>query len=164
MFFVLSLLLLCSIGSQTLAENEAVAQKKLPMDLVKTFFAEICSNGCSEEEKTRWRENFRWELHDLNRDSVPEYFLYIDHADWCGAGGSNCTYFVYQKTKSGYRQLIDGPRLRPLRSNTNGYSDLASEFRIGVTVIGYWDYDFTRYEFDGRKYGPRLHKTIRKKG
>lgn len=152
------------IGSRTSADKESVRLKKPPTDLVRTFFAELCSKGCSEEEETRWRENFRWERHDLNRDSVPEYFLYIDHADWCGAGGSNCTYSVYQKTKSGYKLLHEGVRLRPLRSYTNGYRDLASEHRIGASSIPcYSDYGFTRYKFDGREYQPDLNKTIRKR-
>jgi thiamine biosynthesis lipoprotein len=152
------------ISSQTSAAKEGVRRKKLPTDLVKTFFTELCSKGCSDEEKTRWRENFRWEPHDLNRDSIPEYFLYIDHADWCGAGGSNCQYWVYQKTKSGYKLLIEDARLRPLKSYTNGYRDLASEHRIGASIVPcHSDYSFTRYKFDGRKYQPYLNKIIQKR-
>src|SRR5262245_58654136 len=139
------------IGSRTSADKERVRRKKPPTDLVGTFFVELCSKGCSEEETTRWRENFRWESHELNIDSVPEYFLYIDHADWCGAGCSNCMYSGYQKTKRGYKLLLEDVRLRPLQSHTNDYRDLASEHRIGASNIPcYSDYDFTRYKFDGR--------------
>lgn len=142
-----------------------IAAHQPPKSLVRLFFAELCSEGCSEEEKSDWRENFRWELHDLNKDSVPEYFLYIDDQAWCGAVG-NCTYWIYQRTSGGYRLLVgafpknefdDLPstRLYPLGTYTKGYCDLASDHRIGPD-----ERIRTVYKYDGHKYKAVSQKTI----
>jgi thiamine biosynthesis lipoprotein len=54
--------------------------------------------------------------------------------------------------------------LLPMRNYTNGYRDLASEHRIGASMVPcHADYDFTRYKFDSRKYQPDLNKIIRKR-
>jgi len=162
--FALSLLLFCSIGNQTLANKRSIIQKRPPADLVKAFFAEICSKECSEKKIAQLRKNLRLELHDLNRDSVPEYFLYLDRADVCGAGGSYCYYLVYLKTNRGYELLAKGVKLSPLESYTNGYRDLVGNNRSDLSIVPcYADYTSTTYKFDGQKYRTDIIKGDRKR-
>jgi hypothetical protein len=140
-------------------------RRVLPNQLLKIFFAELCSNGCSDEAKTRWRENLRWKFHDLNKDSTPEYFLYIDHADWCGAGGSNCTYWIYQRISGGYKLLLDAPMARPLKRMTNSYRDIYSDFRLGAAYPQRkFEYSRKFYKYDGQKYREHSEKVIYKNG
>ncbi|MBC7798959.1 MAG: hypothetical protein H7Z37_18975 [Pyrinomonadaceae bacterium] len=91
------------------------------------------------------------ELHDLNGDGISEYFLYIQHSDWCGAG-SNCTYWVYQKTAKGYVLLIEHSVLRVKETVTNGYRDLSSETPEGFCELYVQRVLATPYKFDGKKY------------
>ena len=145
------LLLLCADICH--AAGASQTKKTVPGQLIEIFFAELCSKGCSEEDRARWKENFRWEFHDLNGDSTAEYFLYVDHADWCGAGGSNCTYWIYQESQGAYKLLLEAPRLAPMKSITKGYRDLYGDFRMGATgVRGKFEYYRTIYKFDGKKY------------
>jgi hypothetical protein len=150
----------------TTEASRKTQRRIVPKQLTELFFAELCSAGCSVEEKARWKENFRWELHDLNTDSRPEYFLYIDHADWCGAGGSNCTYWVYQKTSGGYKLLLDAPRARPLNRIPNGYRDVSSDFRTGASSSrpGKFEYNRKTFKFDGRKYREHSDRVVYKNG
>lgn len=134
-------------------------------ELIRIFFAELCSKGCAEEARARWKENFWWELHNLDGDSTPEYFLYIDHADWCGAGGSNCAYWIYQKSRGRYKLLLDAPRVASLKSTTKGYRDLYSDFRMGAArQRGKFEYYRTVYKFDGQKYREKSKRLIYKDG
>ncbi len=85
----------------------SVLQNPIPdisTDLVRQLIADINTNEnnfrLSEADLEILSKNLKYELHDLNDDGVQEFFLYIDHTDWCGAGG-NCSYWVYQKTEAG---------------------------------------------------------------
>jgi hypothetical protein len=152
-------------GIITPAASSRPSKEVVPGKLISAFFEELCSKGCTEGEKARWRENFRSELHDINGDSVAEYFLYVDHADWCGAGGSNCMYWVYQKTAGGYKLLLAAPRVAPLKSLTKGYRDLYGDFRMGAArQRGKFEYYRTIYKFNGEKYEESSQRLIFKKG
>jgi hypothetical protein len=162
--FALSLLLISSIGNRALAYKRSATRIKPPAGLVNAFFAELCSKGCSEKKVAQLRKNLRLELHDLNRDSVPEYFIYLNRADVCGAGGGYCVYLVFQKTKSGYSLLAQGVKLSPLPSYTNGYRDLVGNNRSDLSIVPcYSDYASTTYKFDGRKYQRDIIKGDRRK-
>jgi len=149
----------------TYGATKASRSPNVPVPLLKILFTDLCAKGCSKEEESQWRKNLRWEVHDLNKDSIPEYFLYIDHADWCGAGGSNCTVWVYQKRERVYKLLASETRLRPLKTYTNGYLDLYGDFRIGASSIrGTWEYHRTVYKFKGNQYKAHSEETVLKDG
>lgn len=69
----------------------------VPEEFVRQFIEDINTNESnfrlSEENLANLYANLKLERHDLNNDGNPEQFLYIDHSDWCGAGG-DCSYWV----------------------------------------------------------------------
>ena len=127
------------------------APRKLPGEVIKLLFEDACKKGCSEEELALWKSKLKFESHDLNFDSVPELFLYIDHMDWCGAG-SNCSYWVYQRSDAGYKLLVENKVLRVKDTDTNGYLDLASEIPMGFCDRNVQRLYVTPYKYDGEKY------------
>lgn len=90
-------------------------QKSLetPQDLVQQLITHINANENNFSLSETDLKNLKYELHDLNADETQEIFLYIEHSDWCGAGGGNCLYRAYQKTEEGYR-LKCSPLSRPV--------------------------------------------------
>lgn len=124
-------------------------------DLVRRLIEDINANKnnfrLSAEDLEVVYENLKRELHDLNNDGLPEYFLYIDHSDWCGAGG-NCTYWVYRKADGTFDLILEDKVLKPQNSVTNGYRDLWSESPMGFCEPYVWRIFVTRYKFDGIKY------------
>ena len=123
--------------------------------MVQRLIADINDNEnnfrLSESDLKILHENLKFERHDLNADGVLEYFLYIEHSDWCGAG-SNCNYWVYQKNKAGYTLLADDAVLRVEDTTTNGYRDLASETPMGFCGRNIARLYVTPYKYDGKEY------------
>lgn len=88
---------------------------------------------------------------DLNNDGSPEILL---RGVPCGGTG-NCSFNVFQRTRSGYRVLLDSTDYidraqmgeQVLKRRTNGYSDvlLRGHFSAAET-------SFTYFRFNGRKY------------
>ena len=140
--------LLCGMSISTVHGKSKVEISK---DMIQQLIADINNNKnnfrLSAADLEVLHKNLKYKLYDLNGDEAPEFFLYIDHSDWCGAGGSNCSYWVYQKTRSGYTLLIEGTKLKPAHSFTKGYKDL-----IGEQKGGWGDYLITTYKFNGKKY------------
>jgi hypothetical protein len=132
------------------------SSSRIPQRVIDQFFKDLCPSGCSKEEVGLWKRNLRHKARDLNGDGVPEWFLYVVHSDWCGAGG-NCSYSVYQKTPKGFTLLLNDKVLVVGDTVTNGYRDLASEFPMGVCADGRRELRVTLYRHDGRKY--RAHGT-----
>jgi hypothetical protein len=135
------------------------AAHQIPSNLVRVFFKEVCSGlgGCSDEEIKLWRSNFKYEVHDLNGDRIPEFFLYIDHPNWCGAG-FNCNFWVFQRSGRSYKLLVENPVIKVSKTKTKGYRDLESLGRMGGCIFpdgeaGEEKY-VTLYKYDGRKYKP----------
>ncbi|MEZ5427737.1 MAG: hypothetical protein R2747_15820 [Pyrinomonadaceae bacterium] len=130
------------------------SENNLPKSLVQQLILDINDNKnnfcLSDEDLKVLHENLKFELHDLNADGVSEYFLYIDHSDWCGAG-SNCSYWVYQKAENGYKLLVEDKVLRVKETVTNGYRDLSSEHKTGSCENGFL-YFITPYKFNGENY------------
>ena len=124
---------------------------QVPDEVVKLLFQDTCTNGCSDEQIAVWQANLKSEMHDLNGDSVPEWFLYIEHSDWCGAG-RHCSYWVFEKGKDAYALILNGTELRVDEAVTNGYRDLMSETSSGVCDSGEQRTWVTPYKFDGRRY------------
>src|SRR2546421_6968726 len=95
---ITSLLFFGAIVSSVIAQ---APPSELPDAISELLFADVCKNGCAKEEVARWRSNLKFEQEDLNDDGVPEFFVWIDHSDWCGAG-ANCDYWIFQKQAHGY--------------------------------------------------------------
>lgn len=133
------------------AENTS----EIPNDLVQKLIADINADEkkfrLSKEDLEVLHNHLKHELHDLNNDGVSEFFLHIDHSDWCGAGG-NCSYWIYQRTKAGYELLLEDKVLRAKDSATNGYRDLASETPMGFCDKNIARLAVTPYKYDGEKY------------
>jgi hypothetical protein len=144
---------ICITALPVLAQRKS--ESKIPGDLVQQLIADINKNEknfrLSVADLRVLHKNVRVELHDLNGDETSEFFLYIEHSDWCGAG-SNCNYWVYQKTQDGYSLLVEDAVLRVKDTMTNGYHDLASETKIGFCDRNVARLYVTPYKFDGNKY------------
>ena len=106
----------------------------LPHQLIAWVMNDVCSSGCTEEQRGNYRRNIRFELHDLNGDKIPEAFVYVDHPDWCG-NHFNCGYSVFERHQNGYRLIAGGTALRTIRTGTNGYKDLEGRHDIGVCPL-----------------------------
>lgn len=123
----------------------------LPAALNEFFWKNVCNQDCSQEESLRWRANLKFEKHDLNKDGAFEYFLFIDHSDWCGAG-SNCDYWIFQKKNSEYILLLNGKNLRVRKTTSNSFQDLVSETPMGFCGRNVQRYSRIYYKFNGREY------------
>lgn len=152
----LASLLLCGAVSASSAQEDVA--HKLPEDVVRLLFKDLCRKGCSAEDVARWKSNLKFERHDLNRDAVPEFFVYIDHSDWCGAG-SNCDYWIFQKNRRGYTLLLRDKELRVKTSASKGFLDLASETPMGFCDRNVQRLDVTPYRYDGKRYRARRWRT-----
>ncbi len=136
----------------------AVARpSRLPSQVVRLVWTEVCSVPCTDEEIALWRNELKYELHDLNGDGRAEFFVYITHRDWCGSG-FNCTFWVFQQIPStnSYRLLASHPVLRILKTKTNGYSDLESHGRMGACVLPNGELGreiyVTVFKYNGKEY------------
>ena len=146
----------CLICTQVLfvaAQNRL--KSEIPKVLVQQFINDINDNEnnfrLSEADLKVLHKNLKFELHDLNGDGVSEIFLYIDHSDWCGAG-SNCSFWVYQKTKNGYNLLAEDKVLRVKETMTNGYRNLSSETPMGFCERNVQRVSATPYRYNGKEY------------
>ena len=151
--------LLCSTALLVVAQHNF--KTKLPKNLVQQLIADINDNEnnfrLSDIDLEVLHKNLKFELHDLNADGVSEFFLYIDHHYWCGAG-SNCNYWVYQKTKDGYILLADDAVLRVKDTMTNGYRDLSSETPMGFCERNVQRVAVTPYKYNGKQYEAQKSK------
>jgi len=100
----------------------------------------------------------KFETHDLNADGMPEFFAYIEHSDWCGAG-SNCDYWIFQRKGRGHVLLLNDKVLRVKDALSNGYHDLVSETPMGFCDRKVQRLDVTPYKFDGAEYRAQHRKT-----
>lgn len=145
--------LLCS--SALIVVGQRNSEKDLPKKLVQQLIADINTNRnnfhLSDEDLTVLHKHLKSEFYDLNADGGPEFFLFIDHRDWCGAG-SNCSYWVYQKIEGGYRLLVEDKVVRVKETVTNGYRDLSSETPMGFCDRNVQRVSATPYKYDGVKY------------
>ena len=149
-------------GSALLAAAQTNSKNKLSKNLVRQLITDINNNGnnfqLSDEDLKVLHKNLKFELHDLNADGIAEFFLYIEHSDWCGAG-ANCSYWVYQKTKEGYNLLVEDKVLRVKETVTNSYRDLSSETPIGFCERNVQRLDVTPYKYDGKQYKAQQSKS-----
>lgn len=145
--------LICSATLLVVAQRNS--ETKLPKKLVQQLIADINDNKnnfrLSESDLKVLHKNLKFELHDLNADGVSEFFLFIDHSDWCGAG-ANCSYWVYQTTEDGYKLLVEDKVLRVKETLTNGYRDLSSETPMGFCERNVQRVYATPYKYNGKQY------------
>ena len=127
----------------------------IPHALIRRLIEEINANDhnfrLTDDGLSVINDHVKCQLIDLNGDGIAEFFLYIDHSDWCGAG-TNCDYWVFQRTKGGYRLLVNDKQLRALRTVSNGYRDLVSETPMGVISSSKFRFYTTLYKFHGHQY------------
>ena len=84
------------------------------------------------------------QLIDLNGDGVPEIVAQAVGDQLCSPTG-NCAFWVFQKTTSGYRLILEkgaaqGFTIQPNR--TNGYSDVVLTMHGSATEQGLYLYQF----------------------
>lgn len=132
--------------------------RDLPLQIITFYMTDLCSFGCTDKQRAEYRRNLRFELHDLNGDRIPEFFVYVDHPDWCG-NHFNCSYSVFKRRRNGYRQIAGGyPALRLTKRITNGYYDLESRHDIGICTLPNGslgrDVFVNVLRYDGRQYKP----------
>ncbi len=125
---IATLFLFCGTAFASLAHQNDMP--KLPKEVTRLLFKDLCKSGCSDEEVARWRSKLKFETHDLNADGMPEFFAYIEHSDWCGAG-SNCDYWIFQRKGRGHVLLLNDKVLRVKDAVSNSYHDLVSETPMG---------------------------------
>ena len=144
-------------SSQAISSNQENSSK-IPSDLIQQLITDINTNEnnfhLSKKELEVLNNHLQYELHDLNNDGVLEFFLYIEHSDWCGAGG-NCSYWVYQKTTAGYKLLLEDKLLTVKDNVTNGYRDLSSKTPMGFCDKNVGRFSVTQYKYDGKEYQPQ---------
>ena len=132
---------------------------RLPAQFVDWVLNDACSVGCTKAERDEYKANLRWELHDLDRDKRAEWFVYLDHSDWCGAG-FNCQFWVFQRRGSRYRLLAQAEVIRAANSITNGYRDLESQGRLAGCPLpdGSWGREIylTVFKYNGAEYRPTV--------
>jgi hypothetical protein len=135
-------------------------RSKIPPDLVQKLFDDIQTDKfrLSEEDKKIIKENLHWRLQDINRDTIPEIFLFVNHMDWCGAG-SNCNVWVYQKTKSGYKLLLEDNSLIATNVFTKGFRDIQSRVPIGFCSKEEYRFGVVTYKYDGKEYQSHSGET-----
>lgn len=145
--------LLCSAALIVVAQR--TSETKLSSNLVQRLIADINDNEnnfrLSDTDLEVLYKNLKFELHDLNGDGVAEFFLFIEHSDWCGAG-ANCNYWVYQKTKNDYILLAEDAVLRVKDMVGKGYRDLSSETPMGFCGHNVQRVAVTPYKYNGKKY------------
>ena len=160
-----AMLLLWSVSAAAPISARAV-QPRVPAELIELFFKNLCAGGleCTDDEMAIWRSRLRYEMHDLNGDKNPEYFLSINHHDWCGAG-SNCGNDVYMKFRRGYRMILHDVRLKVMKTRTKGFRDIESHFQMGACTRpdgqAGWEIIVTSYKFNGTMYTARKHRQSR---
>lgn len=128
---------------------------RIPHALIQRLIKEINHNDrnfrLSDGDLRILNDHIKCRLIDLNGDGIAEFFLYIDHSDWCGAG-TNCDYWVFQETRGGYKLLLNDKQLRATRTVTNGYRDLVSEKPMGVISPTELRFQKTVYKFQRQQY------------
>ncbi len=158
--FAFVLCLICGVVLLVVAQHNS--KTEMPKDLIQKFTADINNNKnnfrLSATDLELLNKNLKYELHDLNGDGILEFFLFIDHSNWCGAG-NNCSYWVYRKTKEGYGLLVEDKVLRVKETMTNGYRDLSSETPMGFCERNVQRVSVTPYKFDGERYQAQRGKT-----
>jgi hypothetical protein len=142
-------------GAVFMSSAQQISASKFPGDLIQQLIVDIDNNKygfrVSSAELDVLVNNLEIEKHDLNGDGVTEFFLHINHTDWCGAGG-NCSYWVYQRTGTGYKLLLEDKEIWVKDTRTNGYRDLASETPMGFCKRNVQRLYVTPYKYDGVVY------------
>ena len=138
--------------------------RNLPRQMVDLVMRDVCDPSCSKDERAAYRRNIKFETHDLNRDGKPEFFVYVQHSDWCGAG-FNCVYWVFQRKRKAYSLMSAGyPVLRVAHTVTKGFRDLESHGKLGMCNLPNgargWQIYLAVLKYNGKKYdgteiGPR---------
>jgi hypothetical protein len=120
-------------------------------DKIKNEFSYNTFEDLNDSGIKNCTDLFRVEkIIDLNGDRRAEMVVH-QIAD-CPASG-NCTFWIFQKVKSGYKAVLDTNMIqsfKPLRTKTNGYLDL--ELRTWNTGLEYY---IQLFKFASGKYKAR---------
>jgi hypothetical protein len=151
-YLLISLFLfLSAFPSRASQESASNIPEALVQQLIKDINTNDNGSRLSDHDLEILRKNLKCKLEDINGDGTVEYFLYIEHPDWCGAG-TNCDYWVYQDRSARYNLLLNEKQLSAKRTKTNGYRDLVSETPMGVIAPGKYRFNTTLYKYDGKQY------------
>jgi hypothetical protein len=153
-------ILLCFGVAGSLSTGYA-QNSEIPPDVVQTLFDDIQTDNCrlSEEDKKIIKKNLHWRLQDINRDKTAEIFLSVNHHDWCGAGG-NCMVWVYQKTRTGYKLLLEDNSLVATNVFTKGFRDLQGRVSAGLCSLEENRFATLTYKYDGKEYQSHSGQTL----
>jgi hypothetical protein len=149
------LISLCLLTPASLSLTDQESAFKIPDSLIQQLIKDINTNDhdsrLSKHDLDVLRKNLKCKLKDIDGDGAAEFFLYIDHFEWFGAG-FNCDYWVYQKGATNYKLLLNEKQVRAKESKTNGYLDLVSETPMGVIAPDKYRFSITLYKYDGKQY------------
>lgn len=128
---ILSLCLSFLLGIASLSSAQETSVTHAPPDLVQWLIQyEQKRVHLSTEELEALNQKLKCEPHDLNGDGTPEFLVHIESHFWCGAG-TNCHFWMVQKTRTGYRLLLEDTCIQVRNTVSNGYKDLISEESMG---------------------------------
>ena len=117
-YLLIGLLLFTSAG---LSRESQASAFEIPKTLIQQLIMDINTNDkgshLSNHDLEILRKNLKCKLEHINGDGAEEYFLYIDHPDWCGRDSS----------PNAYRLLAS-----PLKSTDANFS-VASRRAWGIT-------------------------------
>lgn len=153
LFAILPVIICCNMGfSQNI--------KKVPVGLLKIFQQEVCAKGCSETQFSNWKRDLNYRLKDLNKDGKPEYFLTIEHPDWCGAGG-NCDTWIYRKIGNTYKLIFANKNPHITTKKINNFSVIESRVPMGFCEKNVQRFFVTKYIFRSDKYLAQVDDEIK---
>ena len=128
---LLSLFVAFLLGVASVCPAQETPSAGVPSDLVQWLIKDIeRAVRMSGEKLDDLNENLKCELHDLDGDGIPEFLLHVEYHFWCGAG-TNCHFWMVQKTRTGYRLLLEDMCIQVRNTVSSGYNDLISEESMG---------------------------------
>lgn len=151
--YILALTVLVIFGA-TNGIQSVMAQKapvaKVPTALVKQLIKDDQNVRERMKDRKLSIQNITKEINsvdmiDLNGDGISEYVIY-----GIICGNVNCSVWIYQKTKNGYRQVPFEESvisLKPLKTKTKGYFDIQIEGHSSAI-----ESEMRIYKFDGSRY------------
>ena len=167
--FVLATYSTLAVAQDTECPRQAV---KVPQDLAKQLLRRAFRTMQTEpDEKKRIiqeAENskggisrlFCAEAVDLDRDGKRDLLIHQADVEDTYCGAHNCPVWVYRRTDGGYRLLLYATagyfadRITALKSSTNGYRDIRSQYHQSAA-----EREVTVYKFDGKRYRARVCMT-----
>ncbi|HYJ47447.1 MAG TPA: hypothetical protein VEV81_12615 [Pyrinomonadaceae bacterium] len=167
--FVLCLLF-AACGVSALAQDKgcsAVVPPDLAGQLLRQAFKSMETAPDEQANITRAAEKMKGgvaslfcaEPVDLDGDGKQDLLIHQADVEGAFCTAHNCPVWVYHRTGSGYRMLLEdtGGYLSPvaaLKTSTNGYRDIQTTQQSSAV-----EHEITVFKFDGHKYRARVCTT-----